>query len=193
MKDWSASQYLKFEDERTRLPRDLLARIPLANPKRVVDIGCGPGNSTELLVERWPQGEVSGSDTSPDMIEKAQGCAGAGIVFEDGRHLEAGETCRHHLRQRGVSMNVAGASLKTCIWYCWRRAAAPAVQMPDTWAEPSHRLMREAVLAMPFATKMAGAARYPRRRFPSIMIYCLLALLCWISGTPITGQCGCNR
>ena len=69
---WSVSQYVKFEDERTRPVRDLVARIPAADVVSAADIGCGPGNSTEVLCGRYPRASIVGFDSSPDMIKAAR-------------------------------------------------------------------------------------------------------------------------
>src|SRR5262249_718657 len=71
MQNWDADLYLKFADERTRPAQELLARIAIARPHRVIDLGCGPGNSTALLRQRWPEAEIIGLDNSPDMVAAA--------------------------------------------------------------------------------------------------------------------------
>src|ERR1700749_1800347 len=69
---WDTAQYLKFGDERTRAAGELLARVPLESAERVVDLGSGPGNSTALLVERFPCATITGVDDSPEMIQRAR-------------------------------------------------------------------------------------------------------------------------
>ncbi len=69
---WSARQYTSFEAERTRPVRDLLNGVHTESVRRAVDLGCGPGNSTEVLAARFPDAEVSGLDSSADMIEAAR-------------------------------------------------------------------------------------------------------------------------
>lgn len=72
MNTWNPELYLKFEEERTQPSCDLVSRIKVANPAYIVDIGCGPGNSTRVLRERWKQARILGLDSSPEMIEKAR-------------------------------------------------------------------------------------------------------------------------
>ena len=70
--DWNPDLYLKFGNERTQPSIDLVARINCDNPQRIIDIGCGPGNSTQVLAQRWPGARITGIDNSPAMIEKAK-------------------------------------------------------------------------------------------------------------------------
>ena len=71
MADWNPGLYLRFERERTQPVRDLVARLEVRQPSRILDIGCGPGNSTAVLKDRWPKAAVTGLDNSRAMIEKA--------------------------------------------------------------------------------------------------------------------------
>lgn len=70
--DWNPVQYLKFDKERLQPSIDLVARIDYNNPSKIIDIGCGPGNSTQVLSNRWPDSEITGADNSPAMIKKAK-------------------------------------------------------------------------------------------------------------------------
>src|SRR5687767_2781708 len=72
MAHWDDNQYLKFEEERTRPARELLARVPLSAAKNVVDLGCGPGNSTALLHARFPDARLVGIDNSAQMLARAR-------------------------------------------------------------------------------------------------------------------------
>jgi trans-aconitate 2-methyltransferase len=143
MPSWDDAQYLKFADERTRPARELLARVPLSAPRNVVDLGCGPGNSTALLLERWPEARVRGVDSSAEMLERARrDRPNVDWVQADAGSFDAGE----------VDLLFSNALLQ---WLPEHERLVPrlfaqvqpggalAFQVPHNFEEPSHRLMRE--------------------------------------------------
>ncbi len=156
---WSAAQYVKFEGERTRPVWDLLARVPLAEARRAADIGCGPGNSTEVLRARFPDAAITGIDSSPGMI------AAARKRLPDVPFAVAGI---EDWPETGFDVVLANAVIQ---WIPDHEALLPfligklapggalAVQTPDNLDEPSHRLMREVAAAGPWAAKLADAAK----------------------------------
>jgi trans-aconitate 2-methyltransferase len=154
--DWSARQYLKFEDERTRPPRDLLAQVPLDNPKRVVDLGCGPGNSTELLMERFPNAEVIGVDSSPDMLRQARErlprctfVAGDLATWMPQQHIDL-------LFGNAVFQWVPDhASVLVRLLRALPQRGVLAVQMPDNIREPALVAMEKVASSGPWAETLA--------------------------------------
>lgn len=72
MSDWNSSLYLKFKKERTQPAMDLACIIRTYHPEKIADVGCGPGNSTEVLRSVFPNSEIHGIDNSQNMIDKAQ-------------------------------------------------------------------------------------------------------------------------
>ena len=171
MADWSSTQYLKFADERTRAARDLLAQVPVGSPRLVYDLGCGPGNSTELLVERYPEARIIGVDSSPDMLAKArQSCPHVQFIEADLATWEPAE--EPDLLFANAVFQWVPDHLRVL---CRLLAQLPdggvlALQMPDNLDEPSHVAMRETAAQGPWAAKFAkrGPARH---RLPSVATY----------------------
>jgi trans-aconitate 2-methyltransferase len=178
MVDWNADLYRQFEQERTRPARDLLDRVLIDSPDRVIDLGCGPGNSTELLATRFPQAQIVGLDTSEDML------ASASARLPACRFLKADiATWNPDLP---VDVLYANASLQwvpdhQTLFPRLISALAPdgvlAVQMPDNFDEPSHRLMRQVAVEGPWAPIIGTAAERRVKRLPLPDYYDLLAPL----------------
>jgi trans-aconitate 2-methyltransferase len=72
MIEWDSELYLRYELERTQPSLDLAFRIQLEAPHEIIDLGCGPGNSTRVLLNRWPDAHLVGLDSSPAMLERAR-------------------------------------------------------------------------------------------------------------------------
>jgi trans-aconitate 2-methyltransferase len=176
---WSADQYLKFEAERNRPARDLLGAIPPLDARSAVDLGCGPGNSTELLAAQYPRATVCGIDRSVDMIAAARRRLPQ-LAFEI-TDLAAWRPAHP------VDVLFANAVLQ---WVPDHAVLLPAllgllapggslaVQMPDNLDEPAHRLMREVAAAGPWHRTLARAAAARQPLADAAWYYGLLRAVC---------------
>jgi len=173
MARWDDRQYLKFADERTRPARELLARVPLQYAERVVDLGCGPGNSTALLRERWPGARVIGVDSSPEMLERArQDAPDLEWVQADAGSFVAGEELDVLFANALLQWLPQHEQVFRRLFRQLRPGGVLAVQMPHNFAEPSHRWMRE--LPGPWSLRTA-AVRAQSPVSSSAFYYDLLA------------------
>ncbi len=174
---WSAQQYTRFEQERTRPVRDLVAAIPATEVHRAVDLGCGPGNSTEVLAQRYPSAEIVGTDNAEDMVAAArQRLPSVRFELSDIAQWRP---------DRPVDVILANASLQ---WLPDHATLYPrlvghlseggslAVQTPDNLEEPAHRLAREVAAGGPWRHKL-GEVRHPERH-TAVFYYTLLKPVC---------------
>lgn len=158
---WSDTQYLLFASERTRPARELLARVPLASPRHVVDLGCGPGNSTALLRERWPEASLTGVDSSAEMLRRAQqDVPGVAWVCADASRFTSSQPLDVLFSNALLQWLPDHASVLPVLLSQLAKGGVLAIQMPHNFFEPSHRLMRET--PGPWAARTASVrARRP--------------------------------
>lgn len=180
MHDWNPALYRRFEDERTRPAQELLARVPLAAASRVVDLGCGPGNSTELLAARFPQARVTGIDTSAAMLQSArERLPAAQFTQADIAAWAPQEGEAPDLLYANASLQWVGGhgDLIPRLFASLAPGGVLAVQMPDNREEPSHRLMRETAAQAPWRDAIGDAAALRTRILGIADYYDLLAPL----------------
>lgn len=160
MSAWDAALYLKFEQERTRPVVDLLARLPLDDPRECIDIGCGPGNSTELLVSRFPNANVTGLDYSADMLAAAR-CRLPHVRFEQ-VDLANWQPARRYdviFANAVLQWLPDHEALFLRLASHLTRGGCLAAQMPDTLHEPTHALMRMIAADGPWSERLMPVAK----------------------------------
>lgn len=140
---WDPTTYLTYTDERSRPFVDLVERVGATDPKVVVDLGCGPGQLTATLADRWPEARISGIDSSPEMIERAE-ALGAPVSYAVG-------DVRDWTPAADIDVVISNATfqwvpgheeLLTRWLDALRTGAWFAFSVPNNFNAPSHRLMR---------------------------------------------------
>jgi len=177
--NWSAKQYVTFEDERTRPVRDLLAALPDIQARSVVDLGCGPGNSTELLAARFPGAAVSGLDSSADMIAAAaRRLPQVGFAIADIETWKDPGPFDVILANAVLQWVPDHAALLPALVSRLAPGGGLAIQMPDNLDGPAHRLMREIAAEGPWAQTLASSSTARTSIEDAEWYYTLLRRLC---------------
>jgi trans-aconitate 2-methyltransferase len=187
---WDPDRYLTFADERGRPFVELVARIGADRPRTVVDLGCGPGNLTALLAERWPDADVVGLDSSPEMIAKARGVD----PRSNGRVAFDVADLRDWSPAEPVDVLVSNATLQ---WVPDHLALLPrlvasvapggwfAFQVPGNFDEPSHTIRAELAAEAPYAAHTGGVA-VPSSHDPAVYLDTLADLGCEVDAWETT-------
>lgn len=156
---WDPDRYLAYADERGRPFVDLLARVaPTVAPATVVDLGCGPGNLTALLAARWPGAEVTGLDSSPEMVEAARGRGDGAVTYavadlrtwRGNADVVVSNATLQWLPDHLDLLPGLVASVRPGGWL--------AFQVPGNFGEPSHTLRAELAGEAAYAEHTAGVA-----------------------------------
>jgi len=166
---WDPGQYLRHADHRARPFADLLARVPEppGTPARIADLGCGPGNVTRLLADRWPTAHITGYDNSPQMLARAE--AFAGPTQGGGRLDFAAADVRTWAPAETYDVIISNATLQWVPGHvdsfpAWIAALAPggtfAFQVPGNFDAPSHQLMRELAHSARWKDRLSDTLRH---------------------------------
>ena len=160
---WEPAQYLKYGSERQRPAADLIARVALAAPRTIVDLGCGVGNVTRLLAERWPDARITGVDNSAAMLERAREGTRDNARFEwveadvgafappNGVDLIFSNAALHWLDDH--------ASLLPRLFALVAPSGALAVQMPSNFGAPSHTALVEVATSARWHERVGALVR----------------------------------
>ena len=159
---WDPAQYLRFADERLRPALDLLAQVPLDAPARVVDLGCGAGNVTAILRQRFPDAEVAGVDGSVDMLAKARAavpqCHFEQADFFGWQPAQPVELIYSNAALHWVDRH---ATLFPRLLSLLAPAGVLAVQMPDMYDTPLRRIPLELAATEPWAGYLGDVTSAP--------------------------------
>ncbi|MCI6287953.1 MAG: methyltransferase domain-containing protein [Lentisphaeria bacterium] len=146
MDNWNSTQYLKFESERTRPAHDLAFSLTVPAPRKVLDVGCGPGNSTQVLRQRFPGAEILGVDNSADMIAKARvRCPDMTFRYQDIDSAFTGFTDKYDVIYSNACLHWIPnhKELLPNMLKCLSPGGVLAVQMPVHQDMPMYRVLAE--------------------------------------------------